>query len=153
MRATTLHWVNDDTRQSMTVPLRVLVVDDDADLRELIADRLVDDGAEVVQAADAIAAFEAIGRGLMHAPVRHFDLIIADLTMPEGGGLALLWTLRRTDYPVPVVLMSGYVDEATRTRARNMGAVAVLDKPFDVEQLRDIALAETLHPWWRGRVH
>ena len=106
MRATTLHWLTDRERESIAVPLRVMVVDDDPDLRELIADRLLEDGAEVVQAAKAIEAFEAIGRGLMHDPVRYFDIIISDLTMPSGGGLELIWTLRQTDYPVPVVLVS-----------------------------------------------
>lgn len=153
MRATTLHWLNDRERGWIAVPLRVMVVDDDADLRDMIADRLHDDGAEVVQAADAIEAFEAIGNGLMTEPVRYFDLIIADVTMSAGGGFELLWTLHQTDYPVPVVLMSGYVDEATRARARTLGAAAVLDKPFDLERLHTIAQNVTARPWWRGRVH
>lgn len=153
MRATTLHWLNDRERGSIVVPLRVMVVDDDADLRELIADRLSEDGAEVVQAADAMEAFEAIGNGLMQQPMRYFDLIIADIKMPRDGGLELLWTLRQTDYPVPVVLMSGYVDDATRTRAGALGATVVLDKPFDLERLHTIAQNVTARPWWRSRIH
>jgi CheY-like chemotaxis protein len=153
MRATTLHWLSDRERGSIAVPLRVMVVDGDADLREMIADRLLEDGAEVVQAADALAAFEAIGHGLMKQPARYFDLVIADVTLPADGGFELLWTLRQTDYPVPVVLMSGYVDDATRARARALGAVVVLDKPFDLERLHTIAQNVTARPWWSGRLH
>lgn len=149
----TLHWLNDRERESMALPLRVLVVDDDGDVREMIADRLREDGAEVVQAANPIEAFEAIGRGLMHEPPRYFDLVISDLTMPAGGGFELIWTLRLTDYPVPVVLISGYVDDATRKRARKLGATVVLDKPFDLERLHTIVVNATARPWWWSRAH
>lgn len=153
MRATTLHWLNDAERGLIVAPLRVLVLDDDAELRELIADRLREDGAEVVQAADAIEAFEAIGNGLMEQPMRYFDLVIVDVTKPSGGGLELVWTLRQTDYPVPVVLTSGYVDEATRARARTLEAAVLLDKPFDLERLHAIVQNVTARPWWQSRVH
>lgn len=138
-------------RAMRMAPLRVLIVDDDADVRELIAERMREDGIEVLQASSSLEGLEQIGCGLTATPPRYFDLILSDVTMPSGGGLDLLWTLRMSDYPVPIVLLSGYVDETTRARAIKMGATAVLDKPFDLERLHDLVLRVTEQRWWWER--
>lgn len=154
MRATALKALSERELQTLTEPLRVLLVDDDDDLRALIAERLRQDGAEVVEASDGEVAYAAVSAGLAAEPGRYFDLVISDLQMPKVGGFDLLWVLRFIDYRAPVVLLSGFVDDATRARAQRLGVAAILAKPFDLERLHTIALNATARPWWyeaRGR--
>ena len=151
MRATALKSLSEREVSTVAEPRRVLVVDDDADIRAALAEWLREDGAEVVEARSGGEAYEAIGRAMREEPPRYFDLVISDLQMPDGSGFDFLWVLRFTDYPVPVVLLSGLVDSATRARARKLGAAAILEKPLDPERLHSIALAATARPWWYGR--
>jgi FixJ family two-component response regulator len=57
--------------------------------------------------------------------------------MPVVGGLELLDTLDRENWPVPIIVMTGNADEQTTSRALAGGAVALLEKPFDVDKLID----------------
>ncbi len=105
--------------------LRVLVVDDDADLAEALAIRLTDAGCACEVACDgkaALALFEQT----------RFDVVISDMQMPRMGGLELLDRIRQSPRPIPVVLVSGSDGAAA---ALEHGAARYLRKPYDHEEL------------------
>jgi DNA-binding response OmpR family regulator len=117
-------------------PARILVADDDADFRGILADGLRDDGYDVVEENDGgrllvrITAIYTFG-----ATVDPIDLIISDVRMPVCSGLDILTGLRNAHWSTPVILMTGFDDDELRASAAHLGA-AVLRKPFPASDLR-----------------
>ena len=108
----------------------VLVVDDEADIRELVAGILTDEGYAVRTANDAdsaLAAFRA----------RKPSLLILDIWMSGGGmdGLALLDMVRTLDADLPVIMISGHGNIETAVSAIKRGAYEFLEKPFKSDRL------------------
>lgn len=105
---------------------RILVVDDDADIRELLFTALEDDGFEVVPAANGQEAL---------AIIQTFrpDVIILDLMMPVMDGWQFAKELRARDEDIPIVLLSAARD--LRTHAQAMRAADIIEKPFDLSEL------------------
>ena len=132
------------TKASPPIPMlpsrkRILLAEDDADLRFLLAAALAMDGHQITQAADGTEVLEQLAATLGEPyPVAGFDLIISDVRMPGWSGLDVLAGLKQ--YPVvpPVVLITAFGGERLHAAARRLGAVATLDKPFDLYQLRAI---------------
>ena len=110
--------------------LSVLVVDDVADVTEMIALFLQHAGYDVATANSATKA-------LRLADERRFNLIISDIGMPEMNGYELAASLRRhTDYQgIPIIAVTGYSEYDDRTRALQSGFNAHLTKPIDPEEL------------------
>jgi CheY-like chemotaxis protein len=109
----------------------ILVIDDEEGVRRAIAKVLARAGHEALEAADGKAALSLLR-------VKTPDLVICDLFMPEMDGVEVLRELRR-DYPnLRVVAISGGAYQGKVQLldvAKGLGAVAVLKKPFDLEQL------------------
>jgi DNA-binding response OmpR family regulator len=115
-------------------PPRVLVAEDDAEMRRLVIDVLQGEGYEVREASDGGRLIIAITA--QHAdPEAVVDLIISDVRMPICTGLQVVENLRQTRWNVPVILMTAFGDVETRKHATRLGAV-LLDKPLTVESLR-----------------
>jgi signal transduction histidine kinase/DNA-binding response OmpR family regulator len=111
--------------------VRVLLVDDEADARELVARFLTQAGARVETAASAAAAVAAFHR-------QPGDVVVADLGMPGEDGYALLRQLRALPSPgpaVPVVALTAFAGPEHRVRALEAGFRAHLPKPIDPDQL------------------
>lgn len=109
----------------------VLIVDDDRVLSLLVATLLKGKGYKTVAAFDAVQAMMAAMR---KPPV---DAIVLDINMPGGSGEETLKKLKmstRTE-PIPVVILSGSIDEKGQERLRLLGASAVLSKPLVPEDL------------------
>jgi CheY-like chemotaxis protein len=111
----------------------VLVVDDDGDMRDLVAFLLGSRGATVRTVSSATAALDAISQGRP-------DVMIADLLMPIEDGYSLIRTLRAREnkqhvVPLPAVAVTAYAGPADRERALTAGYDAHLAKPFDAEVL------------------
>lgn len=107
-------------------PRRVLIVDDDADIRAAIGEILASEGFAVSEAADGL-------EGLRRAREEHPDVILLDLAMPGMDGFAFR-AEQRTDEalaPIPVVVISASEPE----QVQGMGAAAYLHKPFDLRVL------------------
>lgn len=124
---------------------RVLVAEDDVEMRTLVASALRQAGYEVEVCGNGLFLLIKSGSGLdlrlgkaslsfLAAP-ETFDLIISDIRMPGASGLEILEHSRRHPHYPPVILMTAFGDEITRAQARRLGAVAILDKPFDLDQL------------------
>lgn len=122
-------------------PLRALVAEDDADMRQLLARWLESAGFDVIQAEDGdelIAWLRCFERGSPDAIA--LDLVVSDLRMPGPSGLSVLEQLRLDDGVTPVILISAFADACLVDEAARLGA-AVLAKPFGKPRLLS-ALAE-----------
>jgi two-component system cell cycle response regulator len=106
----------------------ILVVDDDAEIREALGD-LLSDRYRLTFAEDGIAAMEAMR-------LQRFDLCIFDLNLPFVDGFALLEAVETSgDLPSAVMLLSAHAAPALKARALTLGATDYMTKPFDPEEL------------------
>ncbi|WP_437587626.1 response regulator [Sorangium sp. So ce1000] len=117
-------------------PVRVLLAEDDRELRLLLATALRRDGYEVLEAHNANHLLELMGEALVSGGGGPVDVVVSDIRMPGRSGLELLAGLRRDDWATPVVLITAFGDPETHAEAYRLGADAVLDKPLDVDDLR-----------------
>jgi signal transduction histidine kinase len=113
---------------------RILVVDDEPQVRAMLVALLGRAGHTVAQAADGQEAIERAGR-------EQWDLIISDMTMPRLDGPGLLQQLRAQGVATPVILVTGRVDSEGLARARSSDACAVLAKPFEAVRLLALVAA------------
>ncbi|MBI3047843.1 MAG: response regulator [Acidobacteria bacterium] len=107
---------------------RILVVDDEASIRDLLAKTLALAEYEVETAADAATALTRV-RGA------EYDLLIADLRMPGMDGLTLIRQVKRLRAELPVIIITGYSSEASAIEAVNLGVAGYLRKPFRVPEV------------------
>jgi DNA-binding response OmpR family regulator len=122
-------------------PPRVLLAEDDDELRTFLAAALRADGYEVVESRDGRGLCEEIAVVASRQPRPPSpDIIVSDVRMPHRTGLEALATLREKDASTAVILITGFGDRATHEEARRLGAAAVFDKPFDVDDLRTAVL-------------
>lgn len=117
--------------------MRILVVDDDPSVRDLVSLQLELEGHEVATAVDGVAALELIES----APVP--DLLVLDVMMPRLNGWDVLERLRADERHrrLPVVLVTAKDLPNDRQRGRELGATALLAKPHDAQCLIDIVAA------------
>ena len=116
----------------------ILVVDDDAQVRALLARVLRNGGYDVAVASDAEEALEAVTR-------TSFGVVVSDIVMPGRSGIDLIRELRRREIDVPVVLVTGTPCLDTAVAAVECGAARYLTKPVDIEAFTSaVARAETL---------
>jgi len=108
---------------------RVLVADDDPNVRSVIARQLVEEGYEVVLARHGGEALEYARAG------EPFDLLITDVRMPVVGGWELSSRLRERWPTLPVLYISGYDAELTGENVRATTSTVFLRKPFDLDEL------------------
>jgi CheY-like chemotaxis protein len=120
-----------------TLPIpRILIAEDDFEMRRLLSSSLHKDGYEVVEAANGAEMLAELSAGLTYAAPFGFDLIISDIRMPGATGLEALAGLRTCLAPPPVILITAFGDEATHAEAERLGAIALFDKPFEIDQIR-----------------
>src|SRR5271167_2497835 len=108
----------------------VLIIDDEADIRELVAGILADEGYSVRTAGDSEQALAAIG-------ARRPSLLVLDIWMQGGGmdGLELLDLIKTLDVDLPVIMISGHGNIETAVSAIKRGAYDFLEKPFKSDRL------------------
>jgi DNA-binding response OmpR family regulator len=115
----------------------VLLVEDDDGMRDMLAAVLWRDGCHVVEAADGASALDWLGTGATEGELwRVPSLIVSDICLPSVSGLEILAGVGRSCRRVPVILITGFGDEETHARARDLGADRVLDKPFAMSDFR-----------------
>ncbi|PYR26759.1 MAG: hypothetical protein DMF92_17800 [Acidobacteria bacterium] len=107
---------------------RVLVVDDEASIRDLLSKTLALAEYEVDVAPDGRSALE---RMRMYA----YDLLIADLKMPGMDGLTVIREAKRYKVDLPVIIITGFSTESSAIEAVNLGVAGYLTKPFRVPQV------------------
>ena len=116
---------------SRTGVLSVLLAEDHAEFREIIASALAADGARV----DAVADGEAALSRLFEDRARP-DVVVSDVRMPGKTGIDLLRAMREGGLSIPVVLITGFGSSVERGAVEAFGAAILLEKPFDFDDLR-----------------
>ncbi|HVV16390.1 MAG TPA: HD domain-containing phosphohydrolase [Polyangia bacterium] len=107
---------------------RILVVDDEKVIREILADFLTMEGYMVHAVEDGAQAIEELHR-------RSYNLVISDLKMPNVGGLELIQRISEESIPVLTVIMTGFGTVETAIEAMKKGAYDYILKPFKVEEV------------------
>ena len=107
---------------------RVLVVDDEASIRDLLAKTLALAEYDVDLAPDGRAALERLR-------IVPYDLLITDLKMPGVDGLTVIREARRLKADIPVIIITGFSTEASAIEAVNLGVSGYLTKPFRVPRV------------------
>ncbi len=110
---------------------RILVAEDEEQVRALVARALLENGHDVVTAADGGAALDALGQA-----GGQFDLLLTDIKMPVMDGIALALATARDHPDMVILLMTGYADQ--RERAHGLEALihGVIAKPFTLAEIR-----------------
>ncbi len=111
---------------------RVLVVDDEASIRDLLSKMLALADYDVDVADDGRAALERMRKG-------SYDLLITDLNMPGMDGLTVIHEARRLNEHLPVIIVTGFSTEASAIEAANLGVSGYLTKPFKVPKVLSVA--------------
>jgi DNA-binding NtrC family response regulator len=107
---------------------KILVVDDEPEIRALLGECLVVAGFETMEAGDGAEAVAAV-------QAERPAVILLDVTMPRQGGMEALPELKRIAPEVPVIMCTAHMDVPTAVRAMQLGAYDYLTKPFDPELL------------------
>jgi DNA-binding NtrC family response regulator len=113
------------------MPERLLIVEDDATIRITVGGFLERLGYRVERAEDAAGALE-------RCRAERYDLVLLDLRLPDGNGLDLLPKLRDLDDTALVIVMTAYPEVRTAVAALKAGAYDYINKPFDLDDLRQL---------------
>lgn len=135
----------DDTRSdSPVVSSRrdgsILVAEDDDEMRRLISDTLRDDGYSVAEVSSGNQLLHHLRTAALHGVPELPDLVISDVRMPGWSGLEVLAILSGLELKTPVVLVTAFGDLELRVQAAELGVRTVIDKPFDLDDLRGAVL-------------
>ena len=108
---------------------KLLIVEDEADVRDLVTLVLREEGYAVDSAADAT-------EGLSLALTNDYDAVILDVRLPDGNGMDIARALRRESRPVPILMLTAQRTPSDAVRGLDAGADDYLGKPFDVTELK-----------------
>jgi CheY-like chemotaxis protein len=128
---------------------RILLAEDDHDLRELLAFSLFRAGYSVTSCGNGLELLERL-EPRPEGEEERFDLVLTDLRMPALTGLEVLEALHDHPGRPPFVCMTAFGDPSTHAAARKLGAALTIDKPFDLDRL--IALITVLCPVDRRKI-
>ncbi len=112
---------------------KILVVDDELNMRMVLKAMLKKEGYEVTTAADGIEALVILGR-------EKIAVVATDLKMPRLDGMGLLERIQKEDPSLPVIMMTAYGTVANAVDALKKGAFDYLTKPFEQDELKMIIL-------------
>ena len=110
---------------------RILVVEDDAEMRSLLKDFFEEEGFEIDSVSNGSEAFRRIAR-------EPFDLIITDIRMPGLTGLDILPGIKKLQPEVSIIVITAFGSEEVRRKALERGATAYLEKPILFNKLRTL---------------
>jgi DNA-binding NtrC family response regulator len=110
---------------------RVLIVDDESDLRAIFGDLLTEMGILYDEAGDGVEA-------LYRIKVQDYDAILSDIKMPNMNGIDLMANLKKLSCETPLVVLTGCSELEMVREAMRLGAVDFLDKPCSAEELKSV---------------
>lgn len=108
--------------------IKVMLIDDDREFLDILAERLEIRGFEVVPFVSAQKALERLQQAA-------FDVVILDLQMPEMDGLQTLERLSEMATDLPIILLTAHATVSKGVKAMKLGAADVLEKPVDIREL------------------
>jgi CheY-like chemotaxis protein len=125
-----------DRAQPNPSPARILLAEDDFELRTLLSLKLRDAGFDVTEACDGKELLNRLIDGYASDGSHSaFDMVLSDINMPHFNALDVMVGARRCLTTTPVVLMTSFGDDHTHRQAERLGVAAVLDKPLRLDDL------------------
>ena len=118
----------------MVATRKILVIDDEPEIRAELTEYLVDKGYKVTEAADGLEAIEKF-------QADDFVAVITDMDMPRCPGNKLIGRLRQIDVNVPIIVLTGRASEDILSQAGDAGATTTLIKPIGIRQLDGVLKA------------
>jgi len=112
----------------------VFLAEDDEAMRQAVAATLRGAEYHVREACDGAELLDML-LDAVHDPLLRPRVVVADVRMPNLSGLGVLAALRRAAWNIPVLLITALTDPSVQTLARRLGAIGVLRKPFDTDDL------------------
>lgn len=110
----------------------ILIIDDEAGMRDLVSRLFADSGYDTATAPDGPAGLRAAREG-------EFDLLILDMSLPKMNGLEVLQGIKEEKPDMPVIMVTAYGSTQTAVEALRLGAYDYIAKPFDLDELQVIA--------------
>ncbi|MGZ3743825.1 MAG: response regulator [Pseudobdellovibrionaceae bacterium] len=107
---------------------RLLIIDDEADLRDVLIALLEDYVLEIAQASNGLEGIEILQQ-------KEFDAVLSDERMPKKSGVEVLKWMREHGLTTPFIMHSGYRHQHMASEAIRLGAFAFIDKPWDENKL------------------
>ena len=111
--------------------IKILVIDDKKIIGDLFDFTLGYSGHKITVVDHAAAAVEAVKN-------KEFDIAFIDIVMPGKDGVAILQEIRAIAPKLPIVMMSGYSVEERRNKAKDLGAITCLKKPFEMDDVKRV---------------
>lgn len=119
----TQHW------GSIYIPMiKILIADDDKNLRRVLMNELSDEGFDVAGAENGVKTIDMLEKN-------EYDILLLDLNMPGLGGMDILKRINELETPTEVIVLTAHATVSTAVNAMKMGAYDYLTKPFQVEEL------------------
>ncbi len=115
---------------SATNSIQLLLVDDDRDLGDVLAEFLKSKGLSITSASTCLEA-----KAHLQAERSHFDIVLTDLRLPDGDGLSLIEAAKLKNPVVLAALMTGYASLETALKAIQLGAYDYITKPFSLNEI------------------
>jgi CheY-like chemotaxis protein len=123
--------------------LRILVAEDDSEMRWLLCDSLLETRRAILAYSDGLHLLDGLERA--RAAAAPPALVVTDLRMPGPSGFDIVRTMRSWGWTVPVILISAFADASVVEQAEGLGIHTVFSKPFELDELRTV-VRELLDP-------
>jgi CheY-like chemotaxis protein len=114
---------------------RILIAEDDVEMRRLLVWNLRKAGFEVAECKDGFELLDHLGNPMIGSEPDEFDLIVSDIRMPGVTGLEILEGIHEAEWFVPMILITAFGSDQVHRQADDLGAAAIFDKPLDIEKL------------------
>jgi two-component system, response regulator, stage 0 sporulation protein F len=125
---------------------KILLAEDDKEMRNLLTLMLRKEGYRVTECTDGISLLDMLSSFFLPGKeYDNFDLIISDIRMPGITGMEILMGANELDNFPPMILITAFGDKETHMLAERLGAAALFDKPFDIDDMLKKVRAILLH--------
>jgi DNA-binding response OmpR family regulator len=115
---------------------RILLAEDDKEMRSLMALMLRKEGYRVAECPDGLSLLDSLSFFFLPGEEHeNYDLIISDIRMPGVTGMEMLMGASELDNFPPIILITAFGDKETHMQAERLGAAALFDKPFDMDEM------------------
>jgi CheY-like chemotaxis protein len=125
----------DEISQSPARIPRILVAEDDVEMRRLLVTTLRNAGFETTECSDGYQLLDHLGNPVVSGEPDDFDLIVSDIRMPGITGIDVLKGMHESEWFVPMILITAFGNKEVHLQADELGAAAMFDKPFDIDEL------------------
>jgi DNA-binding response OmpR family regulator len=114
----------------------ILLAEDDKEMRSLLALMLRKEGYQVFECTDGLSLLDMLSSFFLPGEEHdNFDLIISDIRMPGVTGMEILMGANELDNFPPIILITAFGDKEIHMQAEQLGATALFDKPFDIDEM------------------